>query len=62
MNEDKTIITPFSLWGKWNNMIESSRRVYDPDGIAPTIHTFSGGNTEIKVIVHERRQETDSGV
>jgi DNA (cytosine-5)-methyltransferase 1 len=28
-----------------------ARRVYSPDGIAPTIHTCGGGNTEPKIIV-----------
>ena len=27
------------------------RRVYSPDGIAPTIHTCGGGGTEPKIIV-----------
>lgn len=31
-------------------MIESSRRVYSPDGISPTITTCGGGNTEPKII------------
>lgn len=28
--------------GKWDNMHDISRRVYDEDGIAPTIHTMGG--------------------
>lgn len=28
-----------------------ARRVYSPDGIAPTIHTCGGGNTEPKILV-----------
>ena len=39
---------------KYSKMIESSRRVHSPDGIAPTIHTCGGGNTEPKVAVKER--------
>lgn len=31
--------------------IEMCRRVYSPDGIAPTIHTCGGGGTEPKIIV-----------
>lgn len=37
---------------KWDKMHESARRIYDPIGISPTIHTCSGGNTEAKVIVN----------
>lgn len=37
--------------GKWDKINESCRRVYDPDGLAPTIHTCQGGNTEPKIIV-----------
>ena len=39
---------------KYSKMIESSRRVYSSEGIAPTIHTCGGGNTEPKVAVKER--------
>ncbi|MFI3165321.1 MAG: DNA (cytosine-5-)-methyltransferase [Bacillota bacterium] len=34
---------------KYQKMMESSRRVYDTNGIAPTVHTCGGGNTEPKV-------------
>ena len=34
-------------------MHESSRRVYDENGIAPTIHTCAGGNLEPKVVTRE---------
>ena len=33
--------------------IEMCRRVYDPRGIAPTIHTCGGGGTEPKILVEE---------
>lgn len=39
--------------GKWDKMHDVSRRYYDPQGIAPTIHTCQGGNTEPKVVVSE---------
>ncbi len=39
---------------KYSKMIESSRRVHCADGIAPTVHTCAGGNTEPKVAVEER--------
>lgn len=61
MNEDITTKVAFSLNdGKWANMHEQSRRVYDPDGIAPTQHTCGGGNLETKIIEHT--EETDKVV
>lgn len=39
--------------GKWDKIHESDRRVYDEEGITPTIPTCSGGNTEPKVAVRE---------
>lgn len=36
--------------GKWDKMHDISRRVYDTDGVAPTIHTMGGGNTEMKIV------------
>lgn len=39
--------------GKWDKINESCRRYYDEEGIAPTIHTCQGGNTEPKVLVRE---------
>lgn len=35
--------------GKWSRIHESARRVYKEEGIAPTISTCGGGNTEPKV-------------
>lgn len=34
---------------KWDKMHDISRRVYEPDGIAPTVHCQQGGNTELKI-------------
>ena len=31
--------------------LEICRRIYSPDGIAPTIHTCGGGGTEPKVLI-----------
>lgn len=39
------------IGGKWEKMYEQSRRVYDPEGLSPTLHTCGGGNQEIKVAV-----------
>lgn len=35
--------------GKWDNIHDCCKRVYDEEGLAPTIHTCQGGNTEPKV-------------
>lgn len=35
--------------GKWDKMHGISKRVYEPDGIAPTVHCQQGGNTELKI-------------
>ena len=35
--------------GKWDKTHEQSGRVYDKNGIAPTLHTMGGGNQEPKV-------------
>lgn len=35
--------------------LDVCRRVYSPDGIAPTIHTCGGGGTEPKIIVEDCR-------
>jgi DNA (cytosine-5)-methyltransferase 1 len=35
--------------GKWDKMHDISKRVYEPDGIAPTEHCQQGGNTELKI-------------
>lgn len=42
--------------GKWDKMYDQSRRVYDTNGLCPTLHTFGGGNTEIKVAVMDEKQ------
>lgn len=37
--------------GKWDKTHEQSGRVYDENGIAPTIHTMGGGNQEPKIAI-----------
>lgn len=37
------------LMGKYEKMMDISRRVYDEEGISPTLHCSGGGNTETKV-------------
>ena len=48
---DKLIQIGNLFGGKWENVNDSCRRVYDPNGLSPTIHTCQGGNTEPKIIV-----------
>lgn len=36
---------------KWDKMHDISKRVYETDGIAPTVHCQQGGNTELKIKV-----------
>lgn len=38
---------------KYDRMHDISRRVYSPEGAAPTLHTNGGGNLEPKVIEYE---------
>jgi len=45
-------IVEFQLTGgKWDKTHEQSGRVYDKNGIAPTIHTMGGGNQEPKIAI-----------
>ena len=46
---DNKPIQSGTLMGKYEKMMDVSRRVYDENGISPTLHTCSGGNTEPKV-------------
>lgn len=48
--------------GKWDKMNDSARRVYDEEGLAPTITTMGGGNLEPKVMERIKiPQATKSG-
>lgn len=40
---------------KYKKMHDISRRVYDPNGIAPTIHCVGGGNLEPKIAVNSSK-------
>lgn len=45
-------IVEFQLTGgKWDKTHEQSGRVYDKEGISPTIHTMGGGNQEPKIAI-----------
>ena len=52
-NEDtnRCIQTLTLDFGKWKKMHDISKRVYSTQGIAPTIHTCGGGNTEPKIML-----------
>ena len=41
--------------GTIGKMHDISRRVYKTDYICPSIHTFGGGNTEIKIFMNDLR-------
>lgn len=43
--------------GKWDRMYDQSRRVYKPVGLCPTLHTFGGGNTEVKVVIMSDKEK-----
>ncbi|GHV01521.1 hypothetical protein FACS1894211_11470 [Clostridia bacterium] len=43
-------VLTFYKGGKWDKIQEHCRRVYEPDGISPTVHCAGGGNTEPKII------------
>lgn len=40
---------------KWEKMHEMSRRVYEPNGLSPTVHCAGGGNTEPKIVAMRGR-------
>ena len=44
---------------KWDKMHDISRRVYEPEGLSPTVHCAGGGNTELKIAenFHESNHE-----
>ena len=40
---------------KWDKMHEMGRRVYEPEGLSPTVHCAGGGNTEPKIVAMRGR-------
>lgn len=42
--------------------LQSTRRVYDPQGLAPTLTTMSGGNTEPKILVAGNVNPSEKGM
>lgn len=59
VQKDNVVVIPAPIveyqltGGKWDKTHEQSGRVYDKNGIAPTIHTMQGGNQEPKVFADE---------
>jgi site-specific DNA-cytosine methylase len=48
--------------GKWDNLNESSRRVYNENYVSPTITTMGGGNLEPKVLINELKLDIVANV
>lgn len=44
------------IGGKWEKTFQMSRKVWSIKGTAPTITTFAGGNTEIKILVNDENE------
>lgn len=44
-NTNRCIQAGILCGGKWDKMHDIGRRYYDPEGIAPTLHTCGGGVT-----------------
>lgn len=49
VQKDNVVVYGNLKGGKWDKTHEQSGRVYDTNGISPTIHTMCGGNQEPKV-------------
>lgn len=44
-----------------DNTFESANRIYDQDGLCPTIPTCAGGNIQPKILVEEECQGDNLG-
>ena len=47
--EDRCLLLGNLRGGQWETTLEQSRRVYDPEGICPTLPTKGGGWQEVKI-------------
>ena len=62
-NNNKGLILAGNMrGGKWENIHESARRVYNAEGKAPTIPTMQGGNQHPKTIVFAADYRSDEGI
>lgn len=59
VQKDNVVVYGNLKGGKWDKTHEQSGRVYNPLGIAPTIHTMQGGNQEPKIV--QLNQSLESG-
>lgn len=50
-NDKKTIVVGLLNSPPYDRMFDLSRRVYSTKGIAATINTFGGGQTETKILI-----------
>lgn len=50
VQKDNVVVYGNLKGGKWDKTHEQSGRVYNPEGIAPTVLTMGGGNQEPKVV------------
>ena len=57
LESNRLILSTILTGGKWGKIHESCRRVYSTNGIAPTISTCAGGNTEPKIVCEQRKDE-----
>ena len=48
--DDKPIVSMELSGGVWDKRHESARRVYNPNGVAPTQNTCEGGGLETKIV------------
>lgn len=53
MENEKCQIVGMLNGGGYERMHDIARRVYSPEGVAPTMHTCGGGNLEPKIITDE---------
>ena len=53
-NQTDLVLAGNMRGGKWENIHESSRRVYAPSGKAPTVPTMQGGNQHPKTVSNAR--------
>ena len=47
--------------GKWDKMHDIAKRVYETNGIAPTLHTCGGGNLEPKILEEPLAYDEQNG-
>ncbi|MDM1396082.1 DNA (cytosine-5-)-methyltransferase [Myroides odoratimimus] len=61
VQKDNVVVYAQLRGDKWEKTHEQSGRVYDIEGIGPTLHTMGGGNQEPKVVIHQLPQGKNKG-